>query len=126
MAAGKKESFELVALVGQHLLAMGFIVVKRTRSSPTERSWYLRLPPYPWRIRLSDHRQSRGSATRHRHFTVRNIVLKPLAEEDVYLFAVETAVRHVAMCRLKCRFPDRNIKPKRSPTPDPKRPPSEA
>jgi hypothetical protein len=78
----------LVGRIANYLAALGFEAVHKSETG----SRYLRLPKSPFRIRISDHQWSNFSRDRNRH-VIRNVVLQPIPEAEVYLLAFELALR---------------------------------
>jgi hypothetical protein len=83
----------LVLEVASHMARIGFMRVKRSRNG----SIYMRLPPYPFRIRLSDHEWSGESRAIHLH-VIRNAVLQPILSGDLPAFAQHQKERYIERC----------------------------
>ena len=84
---------DMIGVIARHLHKLGFIHVYRSRAG----SRYLRLPPYPFEIRISDHKWSGFSKERQMQ-VIRSVHLQPVPMNETYLLAVEFAVRYVAAC----------------------------
>ena len=75
-----------------HLCRLGFLPIKDRRAA----SFYLKLPQFPWKVRVADHRN--GVAGRS-DIALDVVITKPRAD-DPLLMAVEVGVRYVAATRV--------------------------
>jgi hypothetical protein len=78
--------------VASHLCRLGFLPIKDRRAA----SFYLKLPQFPWKVRIADHH----NGTRGRADIALDVVITKPRADDPLLMAVEVGVRYIAATRV--------------------------